>query len=56
MGESHAQEHAQAAFVPVTFELHGADASVPDGPTARGCLLVRDGEAEAWRIADAGVA
>ncbi|WP_432535757.1 hypothetical protein [Kineococcus arenarius] len=56
VGESHAQEHAQAVFVPVTFELHGADTSVPDGPTAWGYLLVRDGDAEAWRIADAGVA
>ncbi|MCI2239217.1 hypothetical protein MO973_10575 [Paenibacillus sp. TRM 82003] len=55
-GEGHAQEHAQAVFVPVTFELHGADVSMPDGPTAWGYLLVRDGGAEAWRIADAGSA
>ncbi|WP_432493922.1 hypothetical protein [Kineococcus auxinigenes] len=55
-GETLAQEHAQAFLVPVTFELRGADTSVPDGPTARGCALVRDGETEAWRIAGAGSA
>ena len=56
VGESHAQEHAQAVLVPVTFELRGADTSVPDGPSAWGYLLVRDGDTEAWRIADAGSA
>ncbi len=56
VGESHAQEHAQAVLVPVTFELHGADTSMPDGQTAWGYLLVRDGDTEAWRIADAGSA
>ncbi|WP_432489429.1 DUF4829 domain-containing protein [Kineococcus sp. SYSU DK018] len=55
-GESHAQEHAQAVFVPVTFELRGADTSMPDGPTAWGYVLVRDGDTETWRIADAGSA
>ncbi len=56
VGESHAQEHAQAVLVPVTFELRGADTSMPDGPTAWGYILVRDGGTEAWRIADAGSA
>ncbi len=56
VGESHAQEHAQAVLVPVTFELRGADTSMPDGPTAWGYTVVRDGDTEAWRIADAGSA
>ena len=46
VGESHAQEHAQAVLVPVTFEVRGADTSVPDGPSAWGYLLVRGGDTE----------
>ncbi len=49
-----AEGHAQAVFVPVSFELRGGDETVPDGPTSWGYVLVRDSESEAWRIADAG--
>lgn len=46
--------HAEVVFVPVTFDLHGGDETMPDGPTAWGYLLVRDREGQPWRIADAG--
>ena len=49
-----AEGHAQAVHVPVTFVVHGADETVPDGRTSWVYVLVRDGDAEAWRIADAG--
>ncbi len=49
-----AEGHAQAVFVPVTFDLRGGDESMPDGPTSWGYVLVREGDSEAWRIADAG--
>jgi hypothetical protein len=46
--------HAEAVFVPVTFDLRGADETMPDGPTSWGYVLVRDSDSEAWSIADAG--
>jgi len=46
--------HADAVFVPVTFDLHGADATMPDGPTDWGYVLVRDGDDEPWLIASSG--
>ena len=46
--------YAEAVFVPVTFDLHGADETMPDGPTSWGYVLVRDSGAEPWRIAGAG--
>ncbi|WP_432512272.1 hypothetical protein [Kineococcus sp. SYSU DK001] len=47
--------YEQAVYVPVRFTLHGADESMPDGPTAWGYQLVRNTDAEAWKIADAGM-
>lgn len=45
--------HDEAVFVPVTFDLHGADETMPDGPTTWGYVLVRDGDGP-WRIAGQG--
>ncbi|NAZ74348.1 hypothetical protein GTQ99_02765 [Kineococcus sp. T13] len=49
-----AEGHAQAVFVPVTFDLRGGDESTPDGTTSWGYVLVRDSGSEVWRIADSG--
>jgi hypothetical protein len=52
---SAAQGHGQAVDVAVTFDVEGGDASMEDGPTAWGYLLVRDSAADGWKIADQGV-
>ncbi|MFC7487607.1 hypothetical protein ACOCJ7_16300 [Knoellia sp. CPCC 206453] len=48
------QDHSQVVKVPVEFRLEGADSSMPDGEHAWGYILVRDNDAERWRVASEG--
>ena len=47
--------YVHSVYVPVTFTLHGADETMSDGPTAWGYRVVRNTDAEVWKIADAGM-
>ncbi|MFB9377988.1 hypothetical protein ACFFKU_09990 [Kineococcus gynurae] len=49
-----AQGYAEAVSVRVSFDLHGADETMPDGPTSWGYVLARDDADAPWRIVDAG--
>ncbi|MFI6516058.1 DUF4829 domain-containing protein [Spirillospora sp. NPDC050679] len=49
------KRYAQVVKVPVTFDLkQESEASMPDGPTAWGYLLVRESLTGPWRINDHG--
>lgn len=46
--------HPQSVWVPVSFTVHGAGDPAQDGPTSWGYRVVRDTDADVWKIADAG--
>jgi hypothetical protein len=48
------QDHSHVVKVPVDFRLRGADSSMPDGEHAWGYILVRDNDAQRWRVASEG--
>lgn len=54
-GESRADAYEEAVYVQVTYNLHGGDISMPDGPTDWSYVVARDNTDERWRIIDQGV-